>query len=403
MYNNLKIIQDLVKCLANINVHLIRGTDEEITALINENLHNIVQQLAEENFFVNTFHAMRDGCVYEIRDFLSVCFLVICDSTSNLYLVVGPCVTERLSKADAKAQMRKRGLDQERIEYVLSFCEQLPDILPETLHQLGLLLVQHLQGAAQPISYHRVEYQWDVGSRNGVVLVDRFEELSRMRQIELRYEHSAALTEAVKEGNLSLAYQFMRQMNPEVNSIVRNPNPLRNTQNMCIILNTQLRHAMEDSGIHPYRLDRFSNDIAIQIEQLKTQNEASRFAAEIIRRYCDLAQEYRYSHLKPFTRLTVAYIKTHLSDNLTVKDTAKALTVNANYLSYQFHQDVGMTFIDFVNQERTNQAAALLKHTDMQIQQIATTVGYNNTSYFAKQFLRFHGMTPRSYRNSGLL
>ena len=64
MYNNLKIIQDLVKCLANINVHLIRGTDEEITALINENLHNIVQQLAEENFFVNTFHAMRDGCVY---------------------------------------------------------------------------------------------------------------------------------------------------------------------------------------------------------------------------------------------------------------------------------------------------------------------------------------------------
>ena len=75
--------------------------------------------------------------------------------------------------------------------------------------------------------------------------------------------------------------------------------------------------------------------------------------------------------------------------------------VNANYLSDQFHKEMGMTFIDFVNRERTMQAASLLKHTNLQIQQIAAAVGYNNTSYFAKQFVRFCHMTPRSFRNSG--
>ena len=85
-------------------------------------------------------------------------------------------------------------------------------------------------------------------------------------------------------------------------------------------------------------------------------------------------------------------------DNLTVKDTARALTVNANYLSTLFHRDMGMTFIDFVNRERTNQAASLLRHTNLQIQQIAATVGYNNTSYFAKQFVRFQGISPSQYR-----
>jgi YesN/AraC family two-component response regulator len=92
------------------------------------------------------------------------------------------------------------------------------------------------------------------------------------------------------------------------------------------------------------------------------------------------------------------YIKEHLSENLTVKDTAKALTVNANYLSSQFHQHMGIPFIDFVNRERVQQAASLLSSTHLQIQQISQFVGYNNTSYFAKQFTKFMGVSPRQYR-----
>jgi AraC-like DNA-binding protein len=59
---------------------------------------------------------------------------------------------------------------------------------------------------------------------------------------------------------------------------------------------------------------------------------------------------------------------------------------------------MGMTFIDFVNKERTDQAASLLRHTNLQIQQISAAVGFNNTSYFAKQFLRFQGVSPSLYR-----
>ena len=128
------------------------------------------------------------------------------------------------------------------------------------------------------------------------------------------------------------------------------------------------------------------------MEQLPT------FFTSVLQRYCRLVQEHAYPNLKPLTNLAVTYIKEHLADNLTVKDAAKALTVNANYLSALFHKDMGMTFIDFVNKERTNQAASLLRHTNLQIQQVAATVGYNNTSYFAKQFVRFQGVSPSQYR-----
>lgn len=163
-------------------------------------------------------------------------------------------------------------------------------------------------------------------------------------------------------------------------------------------MNTQLRHTLEKSGIHPYQVDKLSNEVGIEIEQLKSTNQLPEFFSRVIHRYCRLVQEHAYPNLKPLTNLAVTYIKEHLADNLTVKDTAKALTVNANYLSSLFHRDMGITFIDFVNKERTNQAAALLQHTNLQIQQIASAVGYNNTSYFAKQFVRFQGVSPSHYR-----
>ena len=220
-----------------------------------------------------------------------------------------------------------------------------------------------------------------------------------MRQIEMRYEYSAALTEAIKHGNMSLVFYMIGQYAPGIDTPARNSNPLRNAQNYCIVLNTQLRYAVEACGIHPYLLDKLSHQIGLEIEQLKDHSNLTEFFTAVVRRYCRLVQEHAYPNLKPLVNLAVTYIKEHLADNLTVKDTAKALTVNANYLSTQFHREMGMTFIDFVNQERANQAAGLLKNTNLQIQQIAALVGYNNTSYFAKQFRRFFGQSPQDYRS----
>ena len=260
-----------------------------------------------------------------------------------------------------------------------------------TLRQIGELIAEHLSvyddSSAIPADTPLIRHHHFTG-----------EDIAQMRQVEQRYEYSAALTNAIQQGNLSLALHLIGHYDPSSQTAVRNANPLRNAQNYCIVLNTQLRHALEESGIHPYQVDRLSNEIGLEIEQLKNISQLPDFFSSVIRRYCRLVQEHAYPNLRPLSNLAVTYIKEHLADNLTVKDTAKALTVNANYLSSLFHKDMGMTFIDFVNKERTNQAAALLKHTNLQIQQIASTVGYNNTSYFAKQFLRFQGESPSQYR-----
>ena len=312
---------------------------------------------------------------------------------------LGPMLTQPYSHDDTLRMLGAYNLKPQAKRDILHFCSTLPVVESHTLHRIGLLTVGHLTGQEDNLQIAYIQPPVPELSRN-ISPVE--ENIVQMRQVESRYESSAALTKAVSQGNLSLALHMISHYDPGSQTTVRNTNPLRNAQNYCIVLNTQLRHALKETGIHPYQMDKLSNQIGLEIEQLKSTKQLPQFFRQVLTRYCRLVQEHTYPNLKPLTHLTVTYVKEHLGDNLTVKDTAKALTVNANYLSNLFHRDMGMTFIDFVNRERTRQAAALLKHTNLQIQQVASTVGYNNTSYFAKQFMRFYGVSPSHYRQENL-
>lgn len=338
----------------------------------------------------------REDTLYEYSVLEGITFLVYPED-AHIYLL-GPVLTKAVSREDAVFAMKKRKVPGEMQPHILQFLGDIPVVASHVLYRTGDLVVGYLTGKDKPMKIAQAGILPSADDRLPESAFPTGEEIVKMRQVELRYEYSAALTDAIKQGNLSLALHLIGQYSPSSQTTVRNTNPLRNAQNYCIVLNTQLRHALEETGIHPYQVDHLSNEIGLEIERLKSLSQLPVFLEQVIRRYCRLVQEHNYPNLKPLTNLAVTYIKEHLADNLTVKDTAKALTVNANYLSTLFHREMGLTFTDFVNKERTNQAAALLKHTALQIQQIASTVGYNNTSYFAKQFLRFQRVSPSHYR-----
>ena len=51
-----------------------------------------------------------------------------------------------------------------------------------------------------------------------------------------------------------------------------------------------------------------------------------------------------------------------------------------------------------MQQRRFETAAHLLKETDLAVEEIALDVGYENLSYFFRQFKKRYGMIPRRYR-----
>ncbi len=387
-------LQKLLQTTAGIPLSRLPYQQDALSAFLKKHTHSVL----DDDFAANAtlWHPLfRLSCqqdtVYQWVAPGGITFLIYPDKVGGECIVFGPVLTAPFSRESA-AQIF--GDSQQQSDFS-QFCEALPVVDSHKLHKTGQLVIGQLTDRTQPLRILPIDPPAPADTQP---IFTQGEDIIQMRQVETRYEYSIALTEAVRQGNLSLALHIVSSFDPGKQTQVRNTNPLRNAQNYCIIMNTQLRHALEKSGIHPYRLDQLSSEVGIQIEQLTSTRQFPEFFRQVLQKYCRLVQEYTYPELKPLTHLAVTYIKEHLADNLTVKDTAAVLTVNADYLSTTFHRDMGVTFIDFVNRERTRQAAALLKHTSLQVQQIAGVVGYNNTSYFAKQFQRFYGVSPSEYR-----
>ncbi len=398
MDKDFQFIQELVDALCGLQVHLVPNTRQGVETAIQRIFPEMLPSVQTESKLMRSLQSLSWDCIYELNGPVDLQFSFFCCASTGQMLVLGPGRRGKLNREQMLAQLQSLHMEAEKAYSFVEYCLQQPVIPYEKLHSLTALFARRMLQSDGPIPFQTLDYRWNAEERLRMLHSTSFQELDDVRRIEGRYEASAALTEAVKQGNLSLAYHFIGKMNSVPDDLARNPNPLRNAQNLCIILNTQLRHAMEEMGIPPFRLDQVSGSIAGQIEKFTTVSAISSYYGEILRLYCSLAQEKEQKELSPFARLAVTYIRSHLSDNLTVKDAAKALLVNPDYLSDRFHKEVGEPFITYLNRARIQQAAALLRRTDLQIQQIASAVGYNNTSYFARQFMRFQGMTPRAYR-----
>jgi AraC-like DNA-binding protein len=84
--------------------------------------------------------------------------------------------------------------------------------------------------------------------------------------------------------------------------------------------------------------------------------------------------------------------------SLTLADLASACTLSISRLSHLFKAATGLTLREFRRNCRFQAAMKMLATTDMQIKQIAYTLGYHHTSSFVRAFELHAGVSPSDYR-----
>ena len=89
-------------------------------------------------------------------------------------------------------------------------------------------------------------------------------------------------------------------------------------------------------------------------------------------------------------------IDTNWAMNISLKDAAEILGVNADYLSRQFSKEEGSTFIEYLNKIRVYHAKIMLRdgHT---LKEVSYECGFKNYSYFLKVFKKVMKMSPGEY------
>lgn len=93
------------------------------------------------------------------------------------------------------------------------------------------------------------------------------------------------------------------------------------------------------------------------------------------------------------------YICRHLDRPLGIRELARESHLSESRFAHLFREQMEMTPLQFIEQQRIERARQLLEHTSYAISEIAKQVGITNAFYFSRRFRQAVGVSPRAYRD----
>lgn len=345
-------------------------------------------------------NGLRHRVIYRITDEFGCKYaiLLIPNEPVASVLVVGPYVTEEGNQGWLRQLGEQNGIHTQWMPVLERYFRDVPylsreDMLSAALNTLGECIWRGKHFTSERI-IAGVPEAW-------MPLADAPETQTDMmadiRSIEKRYEAENRLIQLVSQGRSHTAELMVSSFSQKTLE-QRTDTPTRDAKNYTIILNTLLRKAVEQGGVHPLYIDRLSSEFAHRIETLPTCGDVENLWREMVNKYCLLVRKNANQKYSPLVQKVMTRVDFDLAADLGLKANAKALNVNASYLSALFKKETGTTLTDYVNRKRMEYATFLLSTTTLSVSVVGQRCGIQDDNYFTKIFKKYIGKTPKQYR-----
>lgn len=137
---------------------------------------------------------------------------------------------------------------------------------------------------------------------------------------------------------------------------------------------------------------RYATDttLAISEEKLVAIAQMSQIFAEYIGE-----KKLIETELMGLANLAATYIREHFTEKITNAELCYVFLCDRKKLASEFRKVHGMSIVDYTNNLRLRKARQMLQNNpDLNLNYLATTVGFSYQSYFSTLFYKKYGMTP---------
>ncbi len=178
-----------------------------------------------------------------------------------------------------------------------------------------------------------------------------------------------------------------------VTSVFRQKDPVSHYLLFRLQENEQVENLMEnmvESMLHGYANEDIINQYSMGIVFLYLLNHLE-----------NLSHNSSMDYKETVVQAVLGYINSDCKNASLMRiaeDTHQSITA----LSKLIKQKTGYNFKELLQRKRFQMAVHLLCDTKLSIEEIALDVGYENQSYFFRQFKERYGMTPHKYRKEKL-
>lgn len=94
------------------------------------------------------------------------------------------------------------------------------------------------------------------------------------------------------------------------------------------------------------------------------------------------------------------YIENNYQDPISIEEVSEICNFSQSHFMRFFKNNMGVSFIDYLNDYRLSMACRMLISSDSSILVIASECGYDNLSYFNRLFKKKYGVTPSGFKKS---
>lgn len=120
----------------------------------------------------------------------------------------------------------------------------------------------------------------------------------------------------------------------------------------------------------------------------------------LLTKYFADSQKTKEKYEQHYTRLVLLlrFMHDNYEKKITLNDLAEVAYLAPNYISHFFKKTMGITFSEYLNDIRMNNAKWEICHTTKNITSIAMDNGYSSPNVFITRFRSKYGVTPKKYR-----
>lgn len=105
------------------------------------------------------------------------------------------------------------------------------------------------------------------------------------------------------------------------------------------------------------------------------------------------------NEVNPMVIKAINYISEHLHDYINIADICCHCGISESYLRVRFKHDVGKSVVEYINEQKIEEAKLLLRYTDYSLLEISESLSFSSQSYFTTVFKKICGKTPIEYKN----
>lgn len=161
-----------------------------------------------------------------------------------------------------------------------------------------------------------------------------------------------------------------------------------------------LRSRAWDYFVKPVTADELATSISMLLSKLSGNSGNSRDNFMLQPQVPSESRPYQSKSNTSSTIYAVDYVQQNLANKITVENVARLCGMSKSHFSRTFKKEHGVTFQEFIIQQRMNKAVELLKNSDFLVTQVALAVGYCELSNFTSAFQRLIGIRPSSFRKA---